>query len=76
MKIKTPSNSAKAATSESPCSGVCKLNETNHYCLGCFRTRADIGLWSAASEAEKIQINTAAIQRAAQISISKPGNDK
>jgi predicted Fe-S protein YdhL (DUF1289 family) len=31
---------------ESPCQKVCGLNETNTYCLGCFRTPREIGRWT------------------------------
>jgi hypothetical protein len=30
---------------ESPCRNVCGLNESNAYCLGCFRTPREIAGW-------------------------------
>lgn len=66
--IARPGLSNDSVTSDSPCCGVCKLDASAHYCIGCFRTRADIGAWSLASEAEKIAINQRALGKAKEIS--------
>jgi len=52
---------------KSPCCGLCKLDTSGSYCLGCFRTRTDIGSWSGATEAERIVINRRALLRAERI---------
>lgn len=38
---------------ESPCNGVCEMNPSTGYCLGCFRTKEEIKGWDAASNAER-----------------------
>jgi len=41
---------------EDPCRKVCGLNETNTYCLGCFRTPREIGCWPEFSLKRQRQI--------------------
>lgn len=38
---------------ESPCNNVCKMDERTGWCLGCYRTLAEIGAWSALEEENK-----------------------
>lgn len=38
---------------ESPCIGVCAINEANGFCLGCYRTVDEIKTWFDMSQAEK-----------------------
>ena len=38
---------------KSPCTKVCVMDAAGRYCLGCWRTLAEIGAWSAMSEAEQ-----------------------
>lgn len=42
-----------AAFAESPCNNVCKMDEQTGWCLGCYRTLAEIGAWSGLDEARK-----------------------
>jgi|LakMenEpi03Aug12_release.lakeMendotaPanAssembly.Ray.scaffolds.fasta_scaffold3540425_2 predicted Fe-S protein YdhL (DUF1289 family) len=42
-------------TVESPCIGLCKLDE-NHVCIGCYRTDNEIGRWMYATDQEKLHI--------------------
>jgi predicted Fe-S protein YdhL (DUF1289 family) len=37
----------------SPCTGVCTLDATRAYCLGCLRTLPEIARWGGASETER-----------------------
>lgn len=30
---------------ESPCNNVCRMDEQTGWCLGCYRTLAEIGAW-------------------------------
>ncbi|MFU7560521.1 DUF1289 domain-containing protein [Roseiconus sp. JC912] len=46
----------------SPCNGVCKLN-TEAVCLGCGRTREEIGRWSSSNSQQKRTIVQNARQR-------------
>lgn len=38
---------------KSPCTKVCVMDAAGRYCLGCWRTLAEIGAWPAMSEAEQ-----------------------
>lgn len=40
----------------SPCSGICRVDEANGFCLGCARTAAEIAEWSTAGNARKREI--------------------
>ncbi|WP_415235990.1 DUF1289 domain-containing protein [Sneathiella sp.] len=40
----------------SPCTGVCSMDMSNEYCVGCFRTRLEIGGWIHLSNEEKLAI--------------------
>lgn len=37
----------------SPCNGICTLDERTGWCLGCGRTGEEIGRWPTASAAER-----------------------
>ena len=47
----------------SPCIGLCRLDDDDALCLGCYRTLGEIGRWSAASQAEQRAIVAAAAER-------------
>ena len=53
MTVKATKSTAVGHAVESPCTGVCKLDAGGSYCIGCLRTRFEIGVWSRASDAEK-----------------------
>ena len=38
---------------ESPCNNVCTLDEQTGWCLGCYRTLAEIGAWPSLDDAGK-----------------------
>jgi predicted Fe-S protein YdhL (DUF1289 family) len=40
----------------SPCTKVCVLDPDSGYCLGCWRTRAEIAAWSSLSGDERRRI--------------------
>ncbi|MEH6401985.1 MAG: DUF1289 domain-containing protein [Sneathiella sp.] len=40
----------------SPCTGVCTMDMENKNCMGCFRTRLEIGGWPHLSNDEKLVI--------------------
>ncbi|GEM_PF-2273554 len=40
----------------SPCTGVCSMDMQNEYCVGCFRTRLEIGGWMHMSNDEKLAV--------------------
>ncbi|QNE33409.1 DUF1289 domain-containing protein [Sphingomonas sp. NBWT7] len=46
---------------ETPCIGICRLDDEGEMCLGCYRTLDEIGAWRDADEARRRLI----IERAA-----------
>ncbi len=40
----------------SPCINVCRMDEQNRYCIGCFRSLEEIKRWSAMTEEERLAI--------------------
>ena len=40
----------------SPCVRLCEINKQNGLCVGCFRTIAEITIWSKANREAKLQI--------------------
>jgi predicted Fe-S protein YdhL (DUF1289 family) len=47
----------------SPCIKVCKIDKDSQYCVGCFRTIAEIAGWSKFTFDEKSAIITLCQQR-------------
>ena len=43
----------RTASTDSPCVQVCALHPDGSYCLGCFRTSAEIGAWSTYSAEQR-----------------------
>lgn len=44
------------STEGSPCTGVCKMDEENEYCIGCYRTLAEIAGWRAYTPSQKREV--------------------
>lgn len=44
------------ATISTPCIGVCLIDSELKICLGCGRTREEVGAWTRLSEAERLAI--------------------
>ena len=40
----------------SPCVKVCRISERSGYCIGCLRTRDEIGSWWGLSDEEKREL--------------------
>jgi predicted Fe-S protein YdhL (DUF1289 family) len=51
------------ATIASPCIGLCLIDETQGHCLGCGRTRGEIGRWLACTDDERRAVVRAAAIR-------------
>lgn len=49
---------------QSPCNKICTLNAQG-VCVGCGRSRAEIGAWSQSSDAEKARVIKKAKERLA-----------
>ncbi|MEH6477514.1 MAG: DUF1289 domain-containing protein [Sneathiella sp.] len=43
-------------TIASPCTGVCTMDLENKYCIGCYRSRIEIGGWVHLDNAERLAI--------------------
>ena len=39
-----------------PCLKICLLDVRGQYCLGCYRTRAEVGAWSTMSDDERASV--------------------
>ncbi|MEI6868970.1 MAG: DUF1289 domain-containing protein [Methylophilaceae bacterium] len=48
---------------ESPCIGVCFINDEHNFCNGCFRSREEITEWIALSDTQKKEVIQLTIQR-------------
>jgi predicted Fe-S protein YdhL (DUF1289 family) len=40
----------------SPCSKICKLDSTGVYCVGCFRTTAELASWTVMNETRQAEV--------------------
>lgn len=56
----------------SPCIFVCQLEDEGDLCVGCFRTRTEILVWSQATEDERAEIVARAAARAESRSDTEP----
>jgi len=52
---------------QSPCIGVCSIDETSGYCQGCYRTIDEIKNWWDMSPPEQTQLVTELEQRQSQL---------
>ncbi len=52
---------------QSPCIGVCSIDETSGYCQGCYRTIDEIKNWWDMSTPEQTQLVTELEQRQSQL---------
>lgn len=41
---------------DTPCIGLCKLDRSGENCIGCLRTRDEIGLWSTLHRNERLRV--------------------
>lgn len=49
----------------SPCTGVCTLDKTTGYCLGCLRSRDEIAAWGSSSDETRLDILERILEREA-----------
>ncbi|OYT98092.1 MAG: hypothetical protein CFE40_12440 [Burkholderiales bacterium PBB1] len=54
MTRSTPSDTAVHVPS--PCVGVCRMDEADRWCVGCLRSREEIGLWSQMTDRDKLAL--------------------
>lgn len=60
---------------ESPCAKICELNAAG-VCVGCGRTRAEIGAWMQMSDAQKRETVKVAASRLKPAESRKPADAK
>jgi predicted Fe-S protein YdhL (DUF1289 family) len=53
----------------SPCVGVCKIDDTTGFCLGCARTRGEVAAWPSLTEPEKDEVWSKLPERQALLAI-------
>lgn len=53
----------RRATAQSPCNGVCRIDERSGYCLGCRRTIDEITAWSTLSASQRSAVLDALAHR-------------
>jgi predicted Fe-S protein YdhL (DUF1289 family) len=51
------------ASSASPCTGVCRLDEATGWCIGCLRTLDEIALWSVLDAQAKAAVRQELVRR-------------
>lgn len=52
----------------SPCTNVCRLDEASRtYCIGCYRSRAEIKAWKTLDDAGRLAILDTLQERAARL---------
>ena len=58
MELSTDQVCTSAAEQEvnSPCIGVCELDQKQHHCAGCYRTLEEVRRWRDLSSAEKQEV--------------------
>ena len=65
-KIKPLYANQATANLLSPCISVCKMDVTDGFCIGCYRTRDEIASWSNMDESDQINLlNNLSERRAA-----------
>ena len=57
----------------SPCVGVCQINASTKYCLGCWRTLKEVAHWSRYSNDEKEILMTKLAERQKRFGSNKRG---
>jgi predicted Fe-S protein YdhL (DUF1289 family) len=66
---RTQPESEDGVTRHSPCVGVCKLEDTSGYCLGCGRNRNEISDWVAMGESQRDEVWLKLPERLAALSV-------
>lgn len=40
----------------SPCVNICRMDDNNRYCIGCWRSLDEIQRWSSMTDAERVTV--------------------
>lgn len=54
--MSSPRDEAERRRIESPCVGVCVIDEASGLCEGCLRTLDEIALWGSSSAAQRREV--------------------
>ena len=52
--VMSKSDKPKVTKLPSPCVSVCQMDSEDGFCLGCYRTRAEIAAWGSMDQGEQI----------------------
>jgi uncharacterized protein len=69
--ILTSMNAPTLQDIETPCIKVCVIDPDTGFCVGCGRTRGEIGSWLALTSAERRQIMTTLEDRVSTLTLRK-----
>lgn len=53
MTLSTPPDPDTSVHVPSPCIGVCRMDRADRWCVGCLRSREEIGQWGRMTDREK-----------------------
>lgn len=67
----TPMNAQSLPIIETPCIKVCVVDPETGFCIGCGRTRTEIGSWLGFSAGERREIMTGLAERVATLTLRK-----
>ena len=59
---------------QSPCNGVCRMDDATGLCVGCGRTLSEIANWSSMKDAERAGIRDMLPERMARLRREKSGS--
>lgn len=69
MVAAAPAVISPSRSRHSPCIGVCQIDEKTGYCLGCARTRGELGDWMTMTEAQRDSVWAAIPARLESLSV-------
>lgn len=69
--ILIPMNALISQEIETPCIKVCVIDPETGFCVGCGRTRGEIGGWLGMTSAERLQIMAALPERVSTLTLRK-----
>ncbi|MCB1533781.1 MAG: DUF1289 domain-containing protein [Rhodoblastus sp.] len=52
---------------QSPCNGVCRMDDTSGLCMGCGRTLSEIGDWGSMSDEQRARVRDLLPERMARL---------
>ena len=67
----TPMNAMTLPAIETPCIKICVVDPETSFCIGCGRTRGEIGGWLAMSSAERLNVMAGLPERVATLTSRK-----